>query len=308
MSNWLSEFDRRNTVDGVTRLKVEALIFEMSYKFFVNRNLSARGPAFELIQQLNADPSYGQYVLLVKVYLSLCQINKSAEVDYYKLFCDGAFRIVIPRDHPPRTFLIRASRPPEHLFSHQARLLAVHVRVPRGGDAAVHLLRARRRDQLRRDRALRRGARRWPAADRPAPGALRPARGRRAVDGQVLLRRPDPSSHGRGVLVGTSWRPREHPMAWSPEHLPLCGRYVEFANVFRAFDGSYLIFIADNALLVDVQSGSGEGCARLNNIVVEAATIYFNEAVSFVPCFKNVSRSNIRVASVGHVAGGCRYS
>ena len=64
-------------------------------------------------------------------------------------------------------------------------------------------------------------------------------------------------------------------------------RYIEFANVFRALDARsrYLIFIADNALLVDVEE-SGSCCARLNNITVEAATIYFNDAVSFVPCFK----------------------
>ena len=33
----------------------------------------------------------------MKIYVSLCQINKSAEVDSYKLKVDGAFRIVVPR-------------------------------------------------------------------------------------------------------------------------------------------------------------------------------------------------------------------
>ena len=50
---------------------------------------------------LNSDPDYQSYVLLVKIYMSLCNINKSVEVDYYKVKCDGEFRIIIPR-----TFLL----------------------------------------------------------------------------------------------------------------------------------------------------------------------------------------------------------
>ena len=46
---------------------------------------------------LNSDPDYQSYVLLVKIYMSLCNINKSVEVDYYKVKCDGEFRIIIPR-------------------------------------------------------------------------------------------------------------------------------------------------------------------------------------------------------------------
>ena len=45
---------------------------------------------FELIRMLNADPAYQEYVLLCKVYMSLCQINKSVEVDYYKLRVNGS--------------------------------------------------------------------------------------------------------------------------------------------------------------------------------------------------------------------------
>ena len=132
MSNWLSEFDRKNSADAVTRAKVEGLIFELSYKFLVNKNLSSRAQMVELLQSLNSDPVYHQYVLLVKVYLSLCadqqkcrgatpgRVSNRApiarpthllttptsiprQVDYYKLFCDGAFRIVIPQDFSPAT-------------------------------------------------------------------------------------------------------------------------------------------------------------------------------------------------------------
>ena len=43
-------------------------------------SFSLRSRTFELIQMLQADPVYHQYLLLVKVYVSLCQINKSVEV------------------------------------------------------------------------------------------------------------------------------------------------------------------------------------------------------------------------------------
>ena len=51
-----------------------------------------------MIRELMADPGYHQYVLLVKIYISLCQINKSQEVDYYKMKINNRdFRIIIPQ-------------------------------------------------------------------------------------------------------------------------------------------------------------------------------------------------------------------
>ena len=47
---------------------------------------------------LNGDSDYQEYVLLCKIYMSLCQINKSVEVDYYKIRANGVFHIVIPRN------------------------------------------------------------------------------------------------------------------------------------------------------------------------------------------------------------------
>ena len=64
----------------------------------VNKNLDLRSNQFKLIRMLNSDPDYQSYVLLVKIYMSLCNINKSVEVDYYKVKCDGEFRIIIPRN------------------------------------------------------------------------------------------------------------------------------------------------------------------------------------------------------------------
>ena len=46
-----------------------------------------------------------------------------------------------------------------------------------------------------------------------------------------------------------------------------------------------MIFIADNALLVEVAPDGGVTIS-INKIPVEVATIYFNDAISFVPCFK----------------------
>ena len=85
VANLIHEFDRKNSTDSVTRLKVEELLFECSYKFLVNKNFPAHSPQNKLIQELNADPAYHQHLLLCKVNMSLCQINKSVEVDYYKL-------------------------------------------------------------------------------------------------------------------------------------------------------------------------------------------------------------------------------
>lgn len=75
------------------------LHFFLRYFFIaVNKNLDLRSNQFKLIRMLNSDPDYQSYVLLVKIYMSLCNINKSVEVDYYKVKCDGEFRIIIPRN------------------------------------------------------------------------------------------------------------------------------------------------------------------------------------------------------------------
>ena len=87
VANQIHEFDRKNSTESVTRLKLEELIFEFSYKFMVNKGFPARSGQNTLIQQLSADPAYQQHLLLCKINMSLCQINKSVEVDYYKIKC-----------------------------------------------------------------------------------------------------------------------------------------------------------------------------------------------------------------------------
>ena len=77
VANYIFEFDKKTTADSVTRAKVEALIFECSYKFLVNKHFPVQSRQFELIRELNADPAYHPYLLLTKIYMSLCNINKS---------------------------------------------------------------------------------------------------------------------------------------------------------------------------------------------------------------------------------------
>ena len=77
ISNLISDFEtkKKDCTDSVTRLKVEELIFEVSYKFLVNKNFDIHSNEFELIRELMGDHSaYSQYVLLVKIYVSLCQV------------------------------------------------------------------------------------------------------------------------------------------------------------------------------------------------------------------------------------------
>lgn len=229
VSNLIYELDKRNTTDSVTRLKVEELIFDTSYKFMVNKSLPLRSQTFELIQLLNADPAYQQYVLLVKIYMSLCQINKSVEVDYYKIRCNGEFRIIIPRNFSKSTSDYLDLVTQRYTFSE------------RGGVVTY--------------------------------------------DEQPLfdVREQQPEINLYKVRFDSATS--VHSMV----------KYIEIANVFRAIDGAserYLVFIAGNSLLVDV-SGSGGVTIRINKIVIEVATIFFNKAVSFVPCFKYADSEDV---------------
>ena len=71
--------------------------------YSVNKNFNVQSKQFKVIRELNSDPDYQSYVLLVKIYMSLCQINKSVEVDYYKVRINDEFRIVIPNNFSKET-------------------------------------------------------------------------------------------------------------------------------------------------------------------------------------------------------------
>lgn len=63
--------------------------------------------------------------------------------------------------------------------------------------------------------------------------------------------------------------------------------YIEISNVFRALSTNeqYLIFIADNFILINV-TDKKEMSIKINQVEAKVATIFFNEAISFIPCFK----------------------
>ena len=135
VANSIHEFDRRNSTDSVTRIKLEGLLFEASYKFLVNKNFPVHSKENELIQQLNADPAYQQHLLLCKVNMSLCQINKSVEVDYYKMRLEvdgrhGEFRTIIPRNFSKATsdYLEEITR--RYTFSERAGVIMYNTPHP----------------------------------------------------------------------------------------------------------------------------------------------------------------------------------
>lgn len=72
-------------------------------------------------------------------------------------------------------------------------------------------------------------------------------------------------------------------------------KYIEATNVFRIIDDfkeQYLIFIANNTLALDVVDGTSMKI-RVNNIPVEVATVFFNNAISFVPCFQYTDSEDV---------------
>lgn len=238
VSNWLNEFDKKNTTDSVTRLKVEELLFETSYKFMINRGFHTRSKTFELIQLLNADPVYHQYVCLCKIYVSLCQINKSVEVDYYKVRANNEYRIIIPKNFSKATSDYLDTVTSRYTFTERNGFL-------RYGE---HVLFDLRESQ--------------PEIN------LHKIRFDSATSVSSMVKYIEVSNVFRAVGQA------EHAGVLTPR-----------TNAATGATETYLIFIADNALLVEVGS-DGAVTIRVNRIVVEIATVFFNEAISFVPCFK----------------------
>jgi len=230
VSNLIHEADKRNSSDPVTRAQVEHLIFEVSHKFMVNKAWSLRSREFELVRLLNADPCYMRYVLLVKVYMSLCQINKSAEVDYYKVRTDSAFRILIPRNFSQSTSAYLAEITMRYTFAEK-------------GGFVVY-------DDLK----------------------------------LFDVREAQPEMNLFKVRID------------SASSVQSMVKYVEISNVFKSVeDGGradeFLVFVADNVLRCAVDGGQTR--VRINGVVVEVATTFFNECISFVPCFKYAASEDV---------------
>ena len=228
VANIVHEFDRKNSTDSVSRLKVEELLFESSYKFLVNKGFPARSKQNELIQELNAYPAYQQHLLLCKINMSLCQINKSVEVDYYKVRCNDDFRTIIPQNFSKMTGEYLEQITKRYTFSERDGVIAY--------------------DEL-------------------------PLFDLREMQPEINLYRVrfDSASEVQSMV-----------------------KYIEIKNSFRALgsEEKYLVFIADNTLLLEV-SEHGEVTIRINKIAIEVATIFFNVAISFVPCFKYADSEDI---------------
>ena len=227
-ANWIYEFDRKNTSDSVTRSAVEELLFETSYKFLVNKDFPVQSKEFQLIRVLNSDPDYHSYVLLVKIYMSLCQINKSVEVDYYKVNCDGDFRIIIPHNFSKATseYLIKVTK--QYTFSEK-------------NDAMIY-------------------------DDHPI----------------FDLTPQQPDIHLYKVRLD------------SASAVQSMVKYIELSHAFKVLGAceQYLVFIADNVLLIEV-SDSTNMTIWINKVAVEIATMYFNKAISFIPCFKYAESEDV---------------
>ena len=159
---------------------------------------------------------------------SLCQINKSVEVDYYKVRCNGEYRIIIPQNFSKATSDYLDEVTKRYTFSE------------RGGFIMY--------DEL-----------------------------------QLFdMRESQPEINLFKVRLD------------SATSVASMVKYIEISNAFRAADSDqqYLVFIADNALMVEV-SDAGGVTILINKIVVEVATIFFNKAVSFVPCFKYADSADV---------------
>jgi hypothetical protein len=241
VANSIHEFDRKNSTDSVTRIKMEGLLFEASYKFLVNKNFPVHSKENELIQQLNADPAYQQQLLLCKLNMSLCQINKSVEVDYYKVRLEvdgrhGEFRTIIPRNFSKATGDYLEEITKRYTFSERAGVIMY--------------------DEL-------------PLFDLNSPQP--------EID---LFRVRFDSMAGVHSMV----------------------KYVEIKNVFQSTSSSqqFMFFIADNCLMIETHE-SGPVMIRINKIAVEVATIFFNEAISFVPCFKYADSEDVILFASSHI-------
>lgn len=79
-------------------------------------------------------------------------------------------------------------------------------------------------------------------------------------------------------------------------------KYIEATNVFRIIDDfkeQYLIFIANNTLALDVVDRTGMKIC-VNSIPVEVATVFFNDAISFVPCFQYTDSEDVVLFASGN--------
>jgi hypothetical protein len=61
-------------------------------------------------------------------------------------------------------------------------------------------------------------------------------------------------------------------------------KYLEISNIFKSTDNYYLIFVADNTLEIKIENQIN--FIKVNEIPIKITTSFFNEAISFIPCFR----------------------
>ena len=147
VSNWLSEFDRKNSADAVTRAKVEGLIFELSYKFLVNKNLSSRpdGRAVAVPQLRPGVPpvrAAGEGVPLALPDQQKCRGATPGRVSNRAPIARPTHLLTTPPIHSSTGRLLQTFLRRRVPHRDPAGLLSRHLRLPRGHHHAVHLLRA----------------------------------------------------------------------------------------------------------------------------------------------------------------------
>jgi len=299
-SNWLNEFDKSSVGDGVvTRRRVEELIFEASYKFMVNKHVSARSKSFELIQALNADPVHHRYLVMCKLCASLWQINKSVEVDYYKIRCNGKHRILIPANYARRTSDYLHETTQQYTFGERDGLV-MYGELPlfdvREQQPEIHLY------TLRFDSG---------SHVHSMVKYIEVSNVLRALP-HLLVRRSSLLATPRRSLLKTGTH------SSSPSGVLLERKEEEESGDLGAFGpmDQYLVFVADNALLVDVPAGR-HGGRRLGDDPQQqggggGGPPVPGKAFAFVPCFKYAASKDVILFTVKnfkfHVDSGGQFN
>ena len=188
ISNLINEHDKKNK-DSVQRLKIEELIYEVSNKFMINKDFNTQSKEFEVINQMNSDPVYAKYFVLCKIYISLCQINKSVELDYYKIRCNENYHIIIPANFSRQT------------CDYLDRITAKYNFYESDGKIW--------HDEL-----------------------------------QIFdIRESQPEIDLFKIRFDSS------------SEIQSAVKYIEISNVFRSYNNSYLVFVADNTLIIEFPQG-----------------------------------------------------
>jgi hypothetical protein len=77
-------------------------------------------------------------------------------------------------------------------------------------------------------------------------------------------------------------------------------RYIEVSNSFSTIEGDTIIFIAGNMVKVQ-QKPLDEVTIFLNKVPVLLGSMFFNTAISFIPCFKYADNQDVILLTSPHI-------